>query len=103
MTLHDLNSRVLGRAFWDLSVERPGITPAERDRRRTGYATQIARHAWRLANGPGRPPPWVVDAFALQLSGFATNCLVEYNVEKAGRVSARILRAVINDALTDTE
>jgi AcrR family transcriptional regulator len=100
-TMHDLNVRLIGRAFWDMNVERPGISPADRDRRRFGYAAQMARHAWGLAGGDGHPPSWVVDAFALQLSGFATNCLTDYSVEKAARVSARILMAVLTSALTD--
>jgi len=103
VTLHDLNSRLMGRAFWDMNVERPGISPAERDRRRVGYATQIARYAWHAADGLGRPPSWVVDAFALQLSGFATNCLAAYNAEKAGRVSARVLTAVLATALAEEQ
>ena len=103
VTLHDLNARLMGKAFWDMNVERPGISPAERDRRRVGYATQIARYAWHAAAGAGRPPSWVVDAFALQLSGFATNCLAGYNAEKAGRVSARVLSAVLASALADEQ
>ena len=103
VTLHDLNARLIGRAFWDMSVERPGISPTERDRRRVGYATQVARHAWRLAGGPGRPPAWVVDAFALQVSAFATNCLVDYDAEKAGGVTARILGAVLAAALAEEQ
>lgn len=101
LTMHDLNSRLMGRAFWDTNIERPGITPAERDRRRIGYAAQLARHAWGLAGGDGRPPSWVVDAFALQLSGFATNCSNDYSVEKAAKVTARILIAVLTSALAD--
>ncbi|HEY7947322.1 MAG TPA: helix-turn-helix domain-containing protein [Acidimicrobiales bacterium] len=101
VTLHDLNARLMGAAFWDLNVERPGITPAERHRRRVGYATDIAQHAWRAAEGRGRPPSWVVDAFALQLSGFATNCLAGYPAEKAGRVTARVLGVVLAAALSE--
>ncbi|HXQ59086.1 MAG TPA: helix-turn-helix domain-containing protein [Acidimicrobiales bacterium] len=101
VTLHDLNTRLMGQAFWDMNVERPGMTPAERHRRRIGYATQIAHHAWRAAHGPGRPPSWVVDAFAMQLSGFATNCLCDYPAEKAGRVSARVLGVVLAAALSE--
>jgi AcrR family transcriptional regulator len=101
VALHNLNARLMGKAFWDMNVDRPGMTPAERDRQRIGFATQIARHAWRAGNGRGQPPSWVVDAFALQLSGFATNCLAGYNAEKAGRVSARILSAVLTTALAE--
>jgi AcrR family transcriptional regulator len=101
VTLHELNSGLVGRAFWDLHVERPGISPAERHRQRVGHAARIARHAWRAGQGAGSPPTWVIDAFALQLSGFATNCLMGYNAEKAGRVSARVLQAVLAAALAE--
>jgi AcrR family transcriptional regulator len=103
VTVHELNTHLMGRAFWDMHVERPGITPAERNRRRIGYASELARHAWRAGRGSGQPPSWVVDAFALQLSGFATNCLAGYNPEKAGRVSARVLRAVLAAALVEEQ
>jgi len=103
VTLHELNARLMGMVFWDMNVERPGISPADRHRRRIGYASQIARYAWRAAEGNGNPPSWVVDAFALQLSGFATNCLAGYNAEKAGRVSARILSAVLATAVAEDQ
>ena len=101
VTLHRLNAGLMGKAFWDLHVERPGISPAERHRQRVGHATRIARHAWRAGQGTGHPPSWVIDAFSLQLSGFATNCLMGYNAEKAGRVSARVLQAVLATALAE--
>jgi len=101
VTLHELNAGLVGRAFWDLHVERPGISPAERHRQRVGHAARIARHAWRVGQGTGHPPSWVIDAFSLQLSGFATNCLMGYNAEKAGRVSARVLQAVLATALAE--
>ena len=41
LTMHDLNGRLMGRAFWDMNVERPGITPAERDRRRVGVCGAV--------------------------------------------------------------
>jgi AcrR family transcriptional regulator len=103
VTLHELNAGLLGKAFWEMHMERPGITPAERDRRRIGYAVQLAGHAWRVADGKGKPPPWVVDAFALLLSAFATNCLVGYSAEKAGQVSARVLKAVLIAALEEEQ
>jgi len=104
ITLHDLNTRIIGRAFWDLHISQPGVSAEEQVRRSSGSAGQVAQHAWRLAGGRGRPPGWIVDAFALQLSGFATNCLAHYTPDKAGRVSARVLGAVLTTALnTGTE
>jgi len=101
LILHELNGRLMGKAFWDMNVDRPGITQTERERRRIGYATDVARHAWRAGHGRRNPPAWVVDAFALQLSGFATNCLTGYTAEKAARVSARVLSAVLRVALAE--
>jgi AcrR family transcriptional regulator len=101
VTLHQLNLGLMGRAFWDMSVDRPGISAEENERLRMGYAARLARYAWRGSRGRGQPPPWVVDAFALQLSGFATNCFQSYNAEKTGRVSARILKAVLVAALAE--
>ena len=103
VTLHDLNTRLMGKAFWEMHVERPGISPVEREGRRIGYAAQISHHAWSAAAGNGDPPEWVVDAFELQMSGFATNCLARYSAAKAGRVSARILSAVLSAALADDQ
>lgn len=100
VALHDLNARLLGRAFWDLHVERPGMTPELRTRRRRGFSSQVAGQAWHLAGGEGSPPAWVVEAFALQMSPFATNCLEGYSTEEAGRISSLILSAVLTAAVT---
>jgi AcrR family transcriptional regulator len=102
-TLHELNARLMGRAFWDMHVDRPGVSPAVREARRMGHFTQISHYAWRAANGKGDPPDWVVDAFELQLSGFATNCLAHHSAERAGQVSAFILGAVLSAALADEQ
>jgi len=101
ITMHDLNTRLIGNAFWDMNVERPGYSPALRDERRRRYSTAAAQGAWGLAGGNGRPPSWVVDAFALQLSGFATHCLEGYSAKRAGQVSARILLAVLASAIAE--
>jgi AcrR family transcriptional regulator len=101
VTLHDLNARLMGKAFWDIHVERSGLWPEERARLRHAQPTQIALYAWPLAQGRGRPPAWVVDAFCLQLSGFATNCLGDYPHEKAALVTARILTAVLTVAVAE--
>jgi AcrR family transcriptional regulator len=108
VALHELNARVVGKAFWDLRESRPGITPEQARARRFGYAEQVAQSAWRLSNerrprktAQRRPPLWVVDAFCLQLSPFATNCMAGYEPQKAAEVSARILCAVLDSALAD--
>jgi AcrR family transcriptional regulator len=105
VAIHELNRRVLGRAFWDAHVERPGIAPEvtaaigllrhARDR----YADDLATGAWQALGAQGTPPHWVVDAFILQLSGFATNAMDGHSTEQAGRVSALVLSAVLAAAL----
>ncbi len=102
-TLHELNARLMGKAFWDMHVDRPGISPDMREAQRMGYATRISQYAWSAANGQGDPPQWVVDAFELQLSGFATNCLARYDADKAGQVSASVLGAVLSAALAQEQ
>lgn len=103
VALHEVNARLLGKAFWQLDEDRPGLTREQRTELRRALATEAATYAWRLAEGRGEPPAWVVDAFALQLSAFATNCLDGYSPEEAGRVSTRILAAVLTSALADDE
>jgi diguanylate cyclase (GGDEF)-like protein len=98
VALHEANAKLLGKAFWQFNQDHPGTTPAQRTERRRGFATRAASHAWRLAGGTGKPPAWVVDAFALQLSAFATNCLEGYSSKEAGLISARILTAVVKVA-----
>jgi len=105
VALHALLRRVIGRAFWDIHVQRPGTAPvvtaalADWLRMREGFAQEVATTAWRAMGGKKAPPPWVIDAFVLQLSAFATNAMVAYSPEEAGQVSARILWAVLTTAL----
>jgi hypothetical protein len=40
----------------------------------------------------------VIDAFVLQLSAFATNAMIAYSTDEAGKVSGRILWAVLSAA-----
>jgi len=98
---HDLNAHVVGKAFWDLNVERPGVRSELWSQRRSDLTAQAADHAWSLAGSEGKPPAWVVHAFAVHLSGFATHCLSGYNVQEAGRISAQVLSAVLAAATTE--
>lgn len=107
VALHRLSREVIGRAFWDVHVARPGSSPeviaalggltTVRDQ----YAHDLGTAAWRELGGKRSPPQWVIDAFVLQLSAFATNALAAYNTEEAGRVSAQILWAVLSGALAE--
>ena len=105
VTLHELNRQLLGRAFWDVFVERPGTSPevtaalADWAIRRRRFADEFTGATWSALGGRGVPPNWLVDAFLLQLSAFATNAMAAYDTEEAGRVSTRILWAVLTTAL----
>jgi len=101
--LHSVNRRLIGRAFWDINLERSGCTPAQHEKLRIEAASQIAHHAWHLGRVKGKPPSWVVDAFTLQLSCFATSCLEGYDTNEAGKVSARILAAVLSAAMVEAQ
>ncbi|MGA3221537.1 MAG: helix-turn-helix domain-containing protein [Acidimicrobiales bacterium] len=103
--LHGMNRRLLGRGFWDIHVRRPGTSPevlaaiSERYGRRREFLETLANAAWRAKGGEGRAPRWVADAFVVLLSAFATNAMESYEVEDAGESSARILLAVLSDAI----
>ena len=105
--LHDISRQVIGRAFWDVHVARPGTSPevtaalSELTVRRDRYAHDLATAAWRALGGKRVPPQWVIDAFVLQLSAFATNALAAYDTEEAGRVSAQILWVVLSAAVAE--
>jgi AcrR family transcriptional regulator len=100
-TYHELNARLVGRAFWDIHIQRPGVAPevlaalADVSTRRYGWATQVATDALHKAGGSGAPPAWVVDAFALHLSAFATFAIANHTPEHAGRVCSQVLSAVL--------
>jgi hypothetical protein len=105
--LHELYRHQIGRAFWDLYVDRGNtssivanrISGAMEVRRR--YAEQIALAAWEKLGGTEDPPQWVMDAFSLQLSAFATNALPERSAVETGQVSAQILWSVLATALEE--
>lgn len=107
ITLHTIYRENIGRAFWDLFVDRPNgsqevsakIAGAMEVRRH--YAEAITRAAWDALGGPGDPPVWVRDTFSIQLSGFATNALPEHSAKETGLLCARVLWLVINLALSE--
>jgi hypothetical protein len=94
--------------FWDVHIERPGTSPEvtavirDLTNRRLRYATQLSTAAWRALGGRRGPPRWVIDAFVLQLSPFAANALMAYSTSDAADVSARILWAVLSQAVAGT-
>jgi AcrR family transcriptional regulator len=73
----------LGRAYWEMTAPgRPleGEIAAIAAKRQSGRATLAkwsSTTAWRQVGGQGRPPAWLVDTFAIHLSGFTTQALVD--------------------------
>ena len=107
--LHTVVRELLGRAFWDIHIDRPG-TPSEVVAAIDNIATQRQRFAHELASctwvalgGEGDVPGWVADTFSLQVSGFATNALPQYSAQETGRLSARILWIVLADAIEEAK
>lgn len=105
VTVHQVVRELVGRAFWDVHIDRPDrsseVTAALGDvaSLRSALDSTLAVGAWRELGGTGEPPPWVVEAFSLQLSTFATNVLAAHSAEGAGEICAQILWAVLTDAL----
>lgn len=109
VVLHTAVRELLGRAFWDIHIDRPG-TPSEVlaaieaiavERKR--FATELSSRTWTALGGAGTVPSWVVDTFSVQVSGFATNALPQYSAEETGRLSARILWIVLAEALKEAK
>jgi len=107
VAMHRLNRQVVGRAFWDFHVDRPGTPPELRAELavlrtwRYDVAHGYASAAWSVLGGEPPAAPWVIDAFVLQLSAFASNAMTPHDGERAGVSSARILWAVLSAALHD--
>jgi AcrR family transcriptional regulator len=108
VTIHELNTKILGQAFWGLNAlesdEHAELSEwrIELMSLRVRTINQFTAIAWGVAGGNGEPPSWVVDAFALLLSSFASNGLSVGRVrppEDTGRVCARILLSVLAAAL----
>jgi AcrR family transcriptional regulator len=106
-SLHELLRQVIGRAFWDIHIGQPDVPPELNEAmkaltaRRHRYADERATAAWRALGGKRAVPSWVVEAFAIQCSAFATNAMAMYDVQMAGRLTAQILWAVLSAALTE--
>ena len=73
----------LGRAYWEMTAPgRPlegeiAAVAAKRQRGRATLAKWAAVTAWKKAGGQGRAPAWLIDTFAIHLSGFTTQALVD--------------------------
>jgi AcrR family transcriptional regulator len=109
ITLHDQTRRLLGRAFWDIHIDRPHqpaeVTAALLDvvAFRYGFARQFSDAAWHAVGGISQTPQWVTDAFTFHISGFAAFALNKNSAEESGQISARILWVVLMSALQEQE
>jgi AcrR family transcriptional regulator len=105
---HRLNARN-GRVFWDLVGVRAAdlsadlaMVAAECRDSRNRFAAAVTDLMWRARGGPGPPPPWLVDAVAVQLSGFTTQSLagdLGRTPEQVAHVSAQVIEAALASAL----
>ncbi|MGH3179192.1 MAG: TetR/AcrR family transcriptional regulator [Streptosporangiaceae bacterium] len=105
---HRLNARN-GRVFWDLVGVRAAdlsadlaMVAAECRDSRNRFAAWVTELMWRARGGTGPPPPWLVDAVAVQLSGFTTQSLagdLGRTPEQVAHVSARVIEAALASGL----
>jgi AcrR family transcriptional regulator len=97
----------LGLGFWqivaapdtDLSEELVAVNRRRREDRRKSTVA-VARTAWRKAGGTGPVPKIVVDAFALTISSFATQSMInDYgsHPKTVARTTAAMLTSLLNE------
>jgi len=106
LAAHRLNARN-GRIYWELSALEPDLTgelaaaAAERRERRRRFAAAVTKVVWDAGGRRGKPPVWLIDAFAVHLSGFTTQSLAGdfgRTPDEVARVSARVLEACLTAA-----
>jgi AcrR family transcriptional regulator len=105
---HKLNAGN-GRVFWDLvgvqAAEMSGdlaMVAAECRDSRNRFAIHVTEVLWKARSGWGRPPQWLVDAVAVQLSGFTTQSLagdLGRSPDAVAEVAARVIEATLGAAL----
>jgi len=106
---HRLNAKN-GRIYWELHALGPELdgelaaVAAERRAGRDRFVERVCGNAWKQSGGAGKPPDWLLDAFAIHLSAFATQALIGdfgRSSEEAGRSSAKVLLASLEVALRE--
>src|SRR3984957_271427 len=106
--MHSLNARN-GRVLSDLvgpppdgqSAELTAVAAECRDSRNR-FAATVTELLWQVRGGSGRPPQWLADAIAIQLSGFTTQSLAAdlgRSPSEVAQVSARVIEAALAAAL----
>lgn len=101
-----------GRVFWDLvgpqareqSAELAVVAKECADSRNR-FAVTVTDLMWRARGGSGQPPRWLVDAVAVQLSGFTTQSLggdFGRSPDEVALVSARVIESALASALAQS-
>jgi AcrR family transcriptional regulator len=109
LVTHRLNADN-GRVFWeiaalptdDLSVELAAAAQESR-KARNNFAVKVTGRLWQAKGGRGKPPRWLVDAVAVQLSGFTTQSLagdLGRGPADVADVAARVIEAALTAAVT---
>jgi AcrR family transcriptional regulator len=109
--VHRLNAE-MGRAYWELASAVDTLSgelaevAAERLNGRKRLVAAVTRGAWDLAGGLGRYPRWLLDAFAVHLSAFATRSLVadfDRTADEVSAMSAQVLLMAVRAAADPVE
>jgi AcrR family transcriptional regulator len=109
--VHRLNAE-MGRAYWELASSGDTLTgelaevAAERLIGRKRLVSAVTRGSWDLAGGVGRYPGWLLDAFAVHLSAFATRSLVAdfgRTADEVSAMSAQVLLMAVRAAAEQVE
>jgi AcrR family transcriptional regulator len=108
VAVHGMNARH-GRIYWELAFapdlhgELADVAETRRQARRQ-LVRRFTDWAWTAGGGGGRPPVWLLDAFAVHLSAFATQALIGdfgRRPEEIGRSAARALSAAVRQAVAE--
>jgi len=105
---HKLNAGN-GRVFWDLvGVQAAGdshdlaMVAAECRDSRNRFAVSVTELLWQARGRQDQPPQWLIDAVAVQLSGFTTQSLagdLRRSPDEVAHVSAQVIEAALASAL----
>jgi AcrR family transcriptional regulator len=106
---HKLNAGN-GRVYWDLvgvqaadMSQDLAMVAAECRDSRNRFAVRVTELLWRARSAEGQPPQWLVDAVAVQLSGFTTQSLagdLGRSPDAVAGVAARVIEAALAAALS---
>ena len=105
---HKLNAGN-GRVYWDLvGIQAADMShdlamvAAECRDSRNRFAVSVTERLWQARGGTGQPPRWLVDAVAVQLSGFTTQSLagdLSRSPDAVAGVCAQVIEAALTAAL----